>query len=353
MAQLRANGRQQSGFAHLGLLLLLLLVAAVIIFAGLQLAKRHAAPAVQTANKAETQHALKGVGLSPKSYGSADFTAFLSEAATAGSVISWTGSWTALEQSGSAPYIVASLAAQYRYTPISIVGTHQDAGGKLTASLPMTAANEQRFVKAISGFAGTYHPAYLGIGNEVNRIYDASPADYAALRQWFADAAAAVKRQSPQTKLFTTFQYEQLNGLRGGLFGGANDPSANRWELLADFPAADFIAFTSYPYLVYRKPADIPQDYYTRIRSHTAKPVAFTEIGWLSGAEAAGYAGTPADQVAFITAFAADVSRLHSVFVIWPFLYNQHLAAPFSSVSLFAPDGSAKPALSAWQAATF
>ena len=248
---------------------------------------------------------------------------------------------------------MASLADQYHYAPVIIAGANQNTDGANAETVPITAANEPRFVAAVAAFAARHHPAYLGIGNEVNRLYGTSPAAYTTFKRWFADAAKVVKQRSPQTKVFTTFQYEQLNGLYGGLFGGTNDPAASHWQLLQDFPAADLLAFTSYPYLIYHQPADIPADYYSRLVSHTAKPVAFTEIGWPSGSEAAGYASTPANQATFISTFANRINGLHPVFVIWPFAYDQHLAAPFSTVSLYGADGSAKPARAAWRSAAF
>ena len=108
----------------------------------------------------------------------------------------------------------------------------------------------------------------------------------------FNQAAIAIHQASPNTQFFTSFQLERLSGLRGGLYGGTNNLHTNNWSLLDDFSAADLLAFTSYPEIIYRTPSEIPLDYYQTIADHTAKPIAFTELGWPAADEAVGITGS-------------------------------------------------------------
>ena len=336
-------------------------IVLLVIFAGLVLVGWQVLRHIGAAVKAKTDSAgksaqvvelkgAKGFSLSPKTFGPADYSAFFGQAVDNGSsAITWAGGWTELEKTSGAPYTVMQMAKKHNYQPIIIVGTHHDVAGVSQPLEPLNADNQQRFVSALTAFAKTYQPAYLGIGNEVNRIYGSKPADYAAFTQWFAQAAAAVKQASPNTKVFVIFQYEQLNGLYGGLFGGKNNEADTTWQLLDDFPTADLIAFTTYPYLIYKDPADIPADYYTRAKDHTAKATAFTEVGWPSGTEAPGYESSNDEQAAFVARFGTLVSPSNPAFVIWSFLYDQGTPKPFSSIGLIGRDGTAKPALQVWQ----
>lgn len=350
--------KNSQGIAALELIIVLV-VLALLVFVGVQVFKNIGAKSggntgsANSTAESETDGPLKGVSLSPKSYGAADFGAFFGEAVKNGSAVTWAGTWTDLEKSSGAPFTVARLGKQYSYEPVIITGTHHESAGKLSPLQPMTDANKQRFVAALADFAAQYKPKYIGIGNEVNRINAKAPSDYAAFKTWFSEAAATVKQKSADTKVFVIFQYESLNGLDGGLFGGKNDESAADWQLLADFPAADLIAFTTYPYIIYKDPSEMPADYYSRINAHTQKPVAFTEIGWPSGTEAAGYESTPEEQAAFVSRFAELVADVNGQMYIWPFLYEYNLPKPFTTIGLIGQDGQQKPALAVWQGLEF
>ena len=345
--QTKSPHQKIQGFLLAELLMLCVLLLGLGLIGWRVYQRIKGAPA-QTAKPAVSVQpvAAKGVSLSPKGFGAADFSDFFTVAPQAGGLISWTGGWTQLSNKQSAPYVLAGLAAAKNFQPVIIVGTHSGTDEQPVA--PLTDQNKQQFVSLLSDFAATYKPAYLGIGNEVNRIYDKHPGDYATFVSWFQAATDAVKQKSPHTKV----QYEQLNGLYGGLFGGVNDPNKSHWQLLSDFASADLLAFTTYPYLVYSSPSDIPADYYARLPSHTAKPVAFTEIGWPSTAETPSRPSSEQTQADFVTTFAKLAAPLPPAFVLWPFLYDQHLAQPFASLNLLGESGP-KQAYEVWRATSF
>lgn len=271
----------------------------------------------KTTTKEPPRTILKGVSFSPKSFSQQDFTSFFSKATQAGTVISWAGLGDELSKPGSAPVVIASLRSQYQFEPIMIFNN--------------PAPND------IKAFAKAYHPHYLGIGNEVNPSFAPT----------FNSLYNAIKSVSPNTKIFTTFQLEKTKGLNGGLFGGKNDPRADKWQDLEAFQKADFFAFTTYPGLIYKNPSDIPKDYYSEIAQHTSKDIAFSEIGWFRTGPT-GWDSSEEEQAAFIHRFFADTESLHPLFRIWSFLYDPEAHGPFNTMGLLKITEETSPAWDEW-----
>jgi hypothetical protein len=74
----------------------------------------------------------------------------------------------------------------------------------------------------------------------------------------YFEAYDAVKRSSPHTLVFPTFQYE---GMIGALRSGERAQVA--WSLVNRFePKIDMLAVSSYPFLLYKTPEEIPANYY-------------------------------------------------------------------------------------------
>lgn len=341
---------KQNGFALFEILGAIVVIA-IIILVGLQVFNK-------TSNESETSSSiqefeahktLKGVSLSPISFSAENFGSFFTKATETSDAITWAGKWTDLQSESSAPYTLIRVADQYEYIPLVIVGTHIDTLTNYDAIEPLSDSSETKFVETLMNFAQKYQPEFIGIGNEVNRLSRKDPADYERVKNLFSRTAKAVKAVSSGTTVFVTFQFEELNGLRGGLFGGVNDENDHDWALLDDFPDSDLAVFTTYPYLIYKDPDDIPNDYYQRISSHTTKQVAFTELGWPSNTEAVGYESSEAEQAEFLTRFGELVSTLKPRFVIWPFLYEQEFSKPFTSIGLIHASGTPKSAYTVWQ----
>jgi hypothetical protein len=289
---------------------------------------------------------LKGVSLSPRSFQPADFNDFFVKAKQAGDIVSWAGDWQELGRAGSGANVVAELAATHGYIPLLEPQFFTQATGQLLR--PLDEANRQAYIAAAVATVDKYKLKYLGIGIEVNILASKSPVDFDSFVRLYADVYDVVKAKSPTTKVFTIFQLELMKGLGGGLFGGTNDPSRAQWALLDRFPKSDLVAFTTYPGLIYKSPSEIPLDYYDDIRAHTAKPVAFTEIGWHSSAFPAGWESSEAEQADFVKAFFERTKVLKQEFSIWSFLYDQGIQPPFDSMGLYRADGNPKPAWDAW-----
>ncbi|MCL4416725.1 MAG: hypothetical protein M1365_08535 [Actinobacteria bacterium] len=292
--------------------------------------------------------ALKGVSLSPKSFNPADFTDFFEKVKQTGEIVSWAGGWYELSntQSGG-PVVVASLASEFGYVPIIETQFFTQSSGRMLR--PLDNNTKQIYKTSAADFADKYKPEYFAIGIEVNTLYAKSSADFDNFTQFYSEISNVVKAKSPGTKVFTIFQLEKMKGLDDGLFGGTNDPAKAQWTLLDRFSKSDIIAFTTYPGLIYKDPSEIPTDYYTEIKLHTLKPIAFTEIGWHSDDSPEGWESSNAEQAKFVEVFFSLMGDLNKEFVIWTFMYDQDTFEPFRSMGLRSRiDGTAKPAWDEW-----
>jgi hypothetical protein len=288
----------------------------------------------------------KGISLTPLSFQSNDFPDFFEKAKRVGDIVSWAGDWNELINTNNGPKVVVELAATYNYTPLIELQFFTQSTGALLR--PLNDAAKEAYKNNAVAFTGKYKLKYLGIGIEVNTLWAKSPADFDAFVQLYNDVYDAIKAKSPDTKVFIIFQLEMMKGLNGGLFGGNNDPAKAQWSLLDKFAKSDLIAFTTYPCLIYHDPSEIPLDYYSEIRTHTEKPIAFTEIGWHSEAGPPGWESSDSEQADFIIRFWALSQNLKEELAIWSFMYDQDTVAPFRSMGLYRRDGTVKPAWNAW-----
>lgn len=288
--------------------------------------------ALTSTTPSQTPKALIGFSLSPLSYSATDFTNFFVKATQLGNTVSWQGDWHDLTKTSSTAITLISLSKTYHFTPVLVV------------SAPAT-ADQVVYKTAVVNFVNSYKPPYLGLGNEINTTANQKIINTNAFSRLFADIRSAVPAS---TKLFTTFQLEQLKGLNGGLYGGSNNTANNLWSWLDKFPTADLIAFTTYPGVIYKNVADIPANYYQEIAQHTAKPVAFTEAGWSSDNTAPGWNSTQGAQSQFINYFFTEAKLLKPNIVIWTFLYDQNVDEPFTQMGLIDKTGD-KTSLQTWK----
>ncbi|MGE3960849.1 MAG: hypothetical protein AB7F65_04130 [Dehalococcoidia bacterium] len=245
------------------------------------------------------------------------------------------------------------LAAGLDVLPVT--GFHRDVDGGLEVAFDFSdPAQRDAFTRGLLAFVAEYRPDYLGVGNEVNRVWEESPEAFTAWVDALPELVAAVHQVSPGTRVFATFQYEFLLG-RDLITG---EQRAEDWSPLEQAaPYLDLVAFTSYPYFAAEDPAALPADYYAAIVEHTDRPVGFTELGWpsapilpLVGSSLEGLGGTPEEQAEFIRRLGALVAPLSPEFMMWVWAYDTPAVGPtFESLGLSAADGTSKPAAEAWQ----
>ncbi|HUI88828.1 MAG TPA: hypothetical protein VLX61_08885 [Anaerolineales bacterium] len=210
-----------------------------------------------------------------------------------------------------------------------------------------------------------FHPRYLGLASEINTYMDTHPEDVKNFISLYNEIYKAVKLEAPHTKVFVTFQWEELNNLIPQIASGRTRLHPNWNQVEAFEPNLDVWAISSYPFVAFQSGADIPADYYAPLLSQTSKPLAVAEGGFTS--EPAGpIKGTPEDQVAYLNAIHNQIGpRL----AFWVYLlledfdldsYSGYMKANgvsstdvdtlgmFASVGLSNSDGTAKPALGLW-----
>jgi hypothetical protein len=204
------------------------------------------------------------------------------------------------------------------------------------------------------------HPDWLGIGSETNLVRLAAPAAvYAALRTAANEAADtlaalhAARPSLPQPVLYSSVQVETAWGRLGG--GGAYRGIATD---LADFPYAQVVGLSSYPYLGgFAEPEDVPLDYFSRLAGEAAKPVLVVEGGWASQSFT-GFTTTPAKQARYVRrqALLLDAARAQAwcslefadlAVSLWPGTIDPAIRY-FTSLGVVDSVLAPKPSLGAW-----
>jgi hypothetical protein len=200
------------------------------------------------------------------------------------------------------------------------------------------------FIAYAKYLALNYKPAYLALGVEVDLYY--SRRGDAAFRNFvsvYFEAYDAVKEVSPETLVFTGFQYEHLLGLLG---------SQPLWSLIDRFqPKLDLLAVSTYPRAAFDTIAGMPGNYYNALSERVAKPVVFLSAGWGSRE---GDALDEGSQVSFLYRVFAAAEELRSPFLIW-FLAQDPDVGPddglgsLASMGLYDVQGRPKNALKVWR----
>lgn len=208
--------------------------------------------------------------------------------------------------------------------------------------------------------ARDFQPDYLGLASEINTYLDAYPEDAEHFISLYKETYAAVKEESPDTRVFVTFQWDDLNRLDGD--GTAFDI---KWDQIEAFePELDIWAISSYPYFAFDTPAEIPDDYYSPLLTRTDKPLAIAESGWTSQ-EVGDFTGSPEGQAEFlrivdsqiggrmvfwINLLYADLNweDYRLIFAEQGTVEDMTTLSNFVSLGLTSTDGEPKPALAVW-----
>lgn len=267
--------------------------------------------------------------------------------------------WTdSPETAGQIPQAVETafgLAEQYGFVPLIALGFHRDSPNGLEPTISWTdAAQRGNFQQVAIAIAERYRPPYVALGVEVNRFYEYNPAEFEAFVAAYEEIYEAIKAVSPDTLVFPIFQLEMTKG--GGYLLGGSETREPQWELLSRFgDRLDLAVFTTYSYLDYPLPSDLPANYYSEIAAYTTHPVAFTEIGWPSApfanAPDSEYGGNEEEQAEFVRRFFELTSDLDMALAVWSFPHDLGADSnpAFTSVSLRHNDGTPKPSLAEWR----
>jgi hypothetical protein len=91
----------------------------------------------------------------------------------------------------------------------------------------------------------------------------------------------------------------------------------------------------------------MPAGYYADVRNHTEKPVIFTEAGWFSVGPP-GWESSEEEEARFVDFYLDQAASLKPGLLIWSFLYDQNVQAPFDTMGLLARNETTSPAWEAW-----
>ena len=277
--------------------------------------------------------------------------------------------WAALLAGADADSLVRAdvlpLATFYRSHGLLLaIETDVTNGIDRTAEAPalvalgrsLTEDTVQAVYKAyVVALADETQPLFLGLASETNLIRAVGPPGvYAAIVHMTSVTAPRVRAVASASLVYVSVQVE----VAWGRLGGSNAYVGIDQDL-ADFPFITALGLSSYPYLGgFASPADVPDDYFSRIGSGAVLPRLLTEGGWTS-VDIGAIHSTPALQAAWInrasqllnTAHAAawfqlDITDLNlGAFGLDP---NDPQIAPFANIGLIDTSFVPKPALAVW-----
>lgn len=198
-------------------------------------------------------------------------------------------------------------------------------------------------------------PEFIGLAAETNLIRAAAPlAVYSGVVTAANAAAADLLAAGSSATLLFSVQVETAWDVLGG---SGNYVGVERD--FADFPFAQMLGLSSYPYFAFPQPEDIPANYYSRLLNGRMLPVMVVEGGWTSAA-AGSVQSTPALQARYITRHAQLLDAVGARGLIQLLFADLDLASfpqptpptlsLFVNIGLTDSDFNGKPALAAWDA---
>ena len=211
-----------------------------------------------------------------------------------------------------------------------------------------------------------FHTRYIGLASEINTYMDAHPGDVENYLSLYRETYAVIKAEAPDTQVFVTFQWDDLNNL--GLFNEGVEYEIKWAQIEAFEPALDLWVISSYPCFFFDRAADIPSNYYTPLLERTQKPLAVAE-GGCSSVPMDIQSGSEQDQVDYLKAVEGQIGGGRLTFWIYlifsdlnmdsftPLMRKQgagdrvEALSYFASLGLVEIDGTPKPALEVWDAA--
>jgi len=217
-----------------------------------------------------------------------------------------------------------------------------EAGADISFSNPVI---RTAYIDAATNLA-RLNPPYLCLATEINFLAIQRLPEFLYFVTLYKEAYHAVKKISPQTKVFVTFQWEWVRII------DAKEPDkiAEHSKVINIFrPELDIIGITTYPSVFHETPEQLPTDYYTWIFHHVPQeePVMIMEIGWPTSGT-----GSEAEQTAFIRRLPDLLKGINLVGIEWALLHDVKLDvfdANLNTVGLRYRDGKIKPGYNAFR----
>lgn len=188
-------------------------------------------------------------------------------------------------------------------------------------------------------------PAYFCLATEINLLGLQRMDEYLHFASLYKEAYDEVKRISPKTRVFVSFQHEWIRIL------DAKDPlNIKEHSKLIDIfrPALDIIGLTTYPSEYHSSPLEIPTDYYSWIYNHIQRSdrVLFMEVGWPTQGS-----GSVLEQIQYISLLPTLLQDVDIEVLAWALLHDVALSefdANLNTVGLIESNGKFKLGLKAF-----
>jgi len=164
-------------------------------------------------------------------------------------------------------------------------------------------------------------PPYLCLATEINFLALQRLDEYLRFASLYKEAYREVKRISPETAVFVSFQWEWVRILDAKELHRIKEHS----KVIDIFrPELDVVGLTTYPSPFHASPAELPPDYYAWMSHHIRKTdeVLFMEVGWPTTGT-----GSEEEQVAFIQRLPELLQGINISVVAWALLHDVGLAA--------------------------
>jgi len=150
--------------------------------------------------------------------------------------------------------------------------------GKEVESFADVEFREAFKAKAIE-WAQTYKPEYLNLCVEINMLpdIDSESENFVSL---YNEIYSEVKKISPETKMFVSYQFEFLTG------DVISRTKKSQWDLIEKLgEKQDLIGISSYPRVMQTpyNPHELSDDHFLELNKYATKPIFFAETGAYSG----------------------------------------------------------------------
>ena len=217
---------------------------------------------------------------------------------------------------------------------------------------------QQVYARFVVVMDSVFHPDHLGLALETNLIRLAAPDSiYQGVKQAANSAATQVRAIDRNVRLSVSVQAEVAWGRIGAT--GANNQYTGIATDYADFAFLQELGISSYPYLTYTSPTDVPLNYYSQLTAGHSVPVFVSEGGWTSdNINAYSVQSSPALEQAYIRRQSQLLAQANAIGVFqltftdlslssWPATDSAELI-PFAFLGMVDSNFVAKPALATW-----
>lgn len=213
---------------------------------------------------------------------------------------------------------------------------------------------QQAYRRYVLAVAEKLQPDYLCLAAETNLVRQMSARLYAAEVQAANAAARDLRKAGSNATLMTSVQVETAWGVLGekSAFTGIDRD-------IEDFPFSQMMGLSSYPYLSFASPADIPEEYFSRLLRGRKMPAMIVEGGWTS-ISLGRIRSSPQMQARYVERLGQLADSIHARGVVQlmfsdldlkRFPQPQPAILPlFAHIGLVDADFAPKPALAAWDA---